>query len=155
MPKRSAGLLMYRRGPRGLEVFLVHPGGPFFAKKDLGAWTIPKGEYLEGEQPLEAAKREFQEETGFPVPETFLDLGSIKQAGGKIVAAWAFESDCDPSKMISNLCEVEWPPRSGRLIEIPEADRGEWFSIDEAKERIKSTQIPLLDRLAMALNLTN
>jgi predicted NUDIX family NTP pyrophosphohydrolase len=155
MPKRSAGLLMYRRGSLSLEVFLVHPGGPFFAKKDLGAWTIPKGEYLEGEQPLEAAKREFQEETGFPVPETFLDLGSIKQAGGKIVAAWAFEGDCDPSKMISNLCEVEWPPRSGRLIEIPEADRGEWFSIDEAKERIKSTQIPLLDRLARALNLTN
>jgi predicted NUDIX family NTP pyrophosphohydrolase len=154
MPKRSAGLLMYRRRARGLEVFLVHPGGPFFAKKDLGAWTIPKGEYLEGEQPLEAAKREFQEETGFPVPETFLDLGSIKQAGGKIVAAWAFEGDCDPSKMISNHCEVEWPPRSGRLIEIPEADRGEWFSIDEAKERIKSTQIPLLDRLLTALNLS-
>jgi predicted NUDIX family NTP pyrophosphohydrolase len=154
MPKRSAGLLMYRRRPRGLEVFLVHPGGPFFAKKDLGAWTIPKGEYLEGGQPLEAAKREFQEETGFPVPETFLDLGSIKQAGGKIVAAWAFEGDCDPSNMISNHCEVEWPPRSGRLIEIPEADRGEWFSIDEAKERIKSTQIPLLDRLLTALNLS-
>jgi len=155
MPKRSAGLLMYRRRPRGLEVFLVHPGGPFFAKKDLGAWTIPKGEYLEGEQPLEAAKREFQEETGFPVPETFLDLGSIKQAGGKIVAAWAFEDDCDPAKMISNTCEVEWPPRSARLIEIPEADRGEWFSIDEAKARIKSTQIPLLDRLTAALNLTH
>ena len=155
MPKRSAGLMMYRRRPRGLEVFLVHPGGPFFAKQDLGAWTLPKGEYLEGEQPLEAAKREFQEETGFPVPETFLDLGSIKQAGGKIVAAWAFEGDCDPSKMISNHCEVEWPPRSGRLIEIPEADRGEWFSIDEAKEHIKSTQIPLIDRLTRALNLRN
>jgi len=154
MPKRSAGLLMYRRRSRSLEVFLVHPGGPFFAKKDLGAWTIPKGEYLEGEQPLEAAKREFQEETGFPVPETFLDLGSIKQAGGKIVAAWAFEGDCDPSKMISNTCEVEWPPRSGRMIEIPEADRGAWFSIDEAKARIKSTQIPLLDRLLTALNLS-
>jgi predicted NUDIX family NTP pyrophosphohydrolase len=155
MPKRSAGLLMHRRRPHGVEVFLVHPGGPCFAKKDLGAWTIPKGEYLEDEQPLEAAKREFQEETGFPVPETFLDLGSIKQAGGKIVSAWAFEGDCDPSKMISNYCEVEWPPRSGRLIAIPEADRGAWFSIDEAKARIKSTQIPLLDRLTTALNLTN
>jgi predicted NUDIX family NTP pyrophosphohydrolase len=155
MPKRSAGLLMYRRHSHGVEVFLVHPGGPFFAKKDLGAWTIPKGEYLEDEQPLEAAKREFQEETGFPIPETFLDLGSIKQAGGKIVSAWAFEGDCDPSKMISNHCEVEWPPRSGQLIEIPEADRGAWFSIEEAKARIKSTQIPLLDRLTMALNLTN
>jgi predicted NUDIX family NTP pyrophosphohydrolase len=143
---------MYRRLPCNLEVFLVHPGGPFFAKKDEGTWTIPKGEYLDGELPLEAAKREFQEETGFPVPETFLDLGSIKQAGGKIVAAWAFEGDCDPAKMSSNTCEVEWPPRSGRLIEVPEADRGAWFLIDEAKERIKSTQIPLLDRLAKALD---
>jgi predicted NUDIX family NTP pyrophosphohydrolase len=154
MPKRSAGLMMYRGHPHSVEVFLVHPGGPFFAKKDIGAWTIPKGEYLEDEQPLEAAKREFQEETGFPVPETFLDLGSIKQAGGKIVSAWAFEGDCDPSKMISNHCEVEWPPRSGHRVEIPEADRGAWFSIDEAKKRIKSTQIPLLDRLTAALNLT-
>ena len=154
MPKRSAGLLMYRRRPHHIEVFLVHPGGPFFAKKDHGTWTIPKGEYLEGEQPLEAAKREFQEETGFPVAEPFLDLGSIKQAGGKIVVAWAFEGDCDPDKMISNRCEVEWPPRSGRLIEIPEADRGAWFSIDEAKERIKSTQIPLIDRLTKALDFT-
>jgi len=146
--------MMYRRRSPGLEVFLVHPGGPFFAKKDHGTWTIPKGEYPDGEQPLEAAKREFQEETGFPVPETFLDLGSIKQAGGKIVAAWAFEGDCDPAKMSSNTCEVEWPPRSGRLIEIPEADRGAWFSIDEAKERIKSTQIPLIDRLTKALDFT-
>ena len=145
---------MYRRRSPGLEVFLVHPGGPFFAKKDHGTWTIPKGEYPDGEQPLEAAKREFQEETGFLVPETFLDLGSIKQAGGKIVAAWAFEGDCDPAKMSSNTCEVEWPPRSGRLIEIPEADRGAWFSIDEAKERIKSTQIPLIDRLTKALDFT-
>ena len=143
---------MYRRRSPGLEVFLVHPGGPFFAKKDHGTWTIPKGEYPDGELPLEAAKREFQEETGFPVPETFLDLGSIKQAGGKIVAAWAFEGDCDPAKMSSNTCEVEWPPRSGRLIEIPEADRGAWFSVDEAKERIKSTQIPLIDRLTKALD---
>ena len=145
---------MYRRRSRSLEVFLVHPGGPFFAKKDHGTWTIPKGEYPDGELPLEAAKRESQEETGFPVPETFLDLGSIKQAGGKIVAAWAFEGDCDPAKMISNHCEVEWPPRSGRLIEIPEADRGAWFSVDKAKERIKSTQIPLIDRLLTALHLS-
>jgi predicted NUDIX family NTP pyrophosphohydrolase len=143
--------MMYRRRPRTLEVFLVHPGGPFFAKKDLGAWTIPKGEYLEGEHPLQAAKREFQEETGFAIPEIFLDLGTIKQAGGKIVSAWAFEGDCDPSNLISNHCEVEWPPRSGRLIEVPEVDRGAWFSIGEARERIKSTQIPLLDRLLTAL----
>jgi len=144
---------MYRRVDR-LEVFLVHPGGPHFAKKDLGIWTIPKGEYLKGELPLDAAKREFHEETGFPVSEPFLYLDSITQKGGKIVTAWAFEGDCDPAKMISNLCEVEWPPRSGRTIEIPEADRGAWFSIDEAKERIKETQIPLLDRLLTALSLS-
>jgi predicted NUDIX family NTP pyrophosphohydrolase len=153
VPRRSAGLLMYRRPLHNLEVFLVHPGGPFFAKKDLGAWTIPKGEYEEDEHPLRAARREFQEETGFPVPETFLDLGSIKQAGGKIVSAWAFEGDCDPTKLISNSCEMEWPPRSGRIIEIPEVDRGAWFSVADARERIKSTQIPLLDRLLTALNL--
>jgi predicted NUDIX family NTP pyrophosphohydrolase len=153
MPRRSAGLMMYRRKPHELEVFLVHPGGPFFVNKDAGAWTIPKGEYHEGEQPLQAAKREFQEETGFAVPELFLDLGSIKQAGGKIVSAWAFEGDCDPDKLISNHCEVEWPPRSSRLIKIPEVDRGAWFSIAEARERIKPTQIPLLDRLSKTLNL--
>jgi predicted NUDIX family NTP pyrophosphohydrolase len=152
MPRRSAGLIMYRRVNR-LEVFLVHPGGPHFAKKDLGFWTIPKGEYLEDELAIEAAKREFHEETGFPVSGPFLDLGWIKQKGGKIVTAWAFEGNCDPDKMISNLCEVEWPPRSGHMIEIPEADRGEWFSIEEAKEHIKETQIPLLDRLSAALKL--
>lgn len=143
---------MYRRKHDELEVFLVHPGGPFFANKDLEAWTIPKGEYLEGEHPLEAAKREFQEETGFPVSETFLYLGSIQQAGGKIVSAWAFEGDCDPDKIISNHCEIEWPPRSGRLITIPEVDRGAWFPIDDARKRIKPTQIPLLDRLSEALH---
>ena len=153
MPRRSAGLIMYRRVNR-LEVFLVHPGGPHFAKKDLGFWTIPKGEYLEDELAIEAAKREFHEETGFPVSGPFLDLGWIKQKGGKIVTAWAFEGNCDPDKMISNLCEVEWPPRSGHMIEIPEADRGEWFSIEEAKEHITETQIPLLDRLSAELKLS-
>jgi predicted NUDIX family NTP pyrophosphohydrolase len=152
VPRRSAGLLMYRRPLHNPEVFLVHPGGPFFAIKDFGAWTIPKGEYDENEHPLQAARREFQEETGFPVGEIFIDLGSIKQKGGKIVSAWAFEGDCDPAKLISNHCEVEWPPRSGRMIEIPEIDRGAWFAIDEAKEHIKPTQIPLLDRLVIALN---
>jgi predicted NUDIX family NTP pyrophosphohydrolase len=142
---------MYRR--RGdLEVFLVHPGGPHFAKKDLGAWGIPKGEYLDGEQPLQAAVREFQEETGFAASGDYLDLGWIKQKGGKIVAAWAFKGDCDPGKLTSNYCEVEWPPKSGRLIEIPEVDRGAWFSLFEAKERIKPTQTPLLDRLTLALD---
>jgi predicted NUDIX family NTP pyrophosphohydrolase len=143
---------MYRRRRlQNLEVFLVHPGGPHFAKKDRGVWTVPKGEYLDGEQPLEAAKREFQEETGFAASGDFLDLGWIKQKGGKIVTAWAFEGDGDPDKLVSNYCEVEWPPKSGRLIEIPEVDRGAWFSVGEAKERIKATQIPLIDRLALAL----
>ena len=143
---------MYRHKPHGLEVFLVHPGGPFFVNKDVGAWTIPKGEYADDEPPLRAARREFQEETGFTASEPFVDLGSIKQAGGKIVAAWAFEGDCDPEKLISNHCQIEWPPRSGRHIEIPEVDRGTWFSLEDARQRIKSTQIPLLDRLSKALN---
>jgi predicted NUDIX family NTP pyrophosphohydrolase len=142
---------MYRGRRRDLEVFLVHPGGPHFAKKDEGYWTIPKGEYLDGEQPLEAAVREFQEETGFNASGDFLELGWIKQKGGKIVSGWAFEGDCDPDKLISNHCEVEWPPKSGRRIEIPEVDRGAWFSLKEAKKRIKPTQIPLLERLSLAL----
>jgi predicted NUDIX family NTP pyrophosphohydrolase len=152
MPKRSAGLLMYRRRDAGLEVFLVHPGGPFWAKKDLGAWSISKGEYLDSEPPLEAAKREFQEETGFPAQGGFLELGTVQQAGGKLVSAWAFEGDCDPGKLISNRCQVEWPPRSGRMIDIPEVDRGGWFSIDNARERILKSQTPFLDRLSQMLN---
>jgi predicted NUDIX family NTP pyrophosphohydrolase len=142
---------MYRRSNGVLEVFLVHPGGPFWAKKDMGAWSICKGEYSEGELPLEAAKREFQEETGFAVQGNFLELGQVRQAGGKVVSAWAFEGDCDPSKLISNRCEVEWPPRSGRKIEIAEVDRGDWFSIAEARERILKSQSPFLDRLSQML----
>jgi predicted NUDIX family NTP pyrophosphohydrolase len=152
MPKRSAGLLMYRRHNRRLEVFLVHPGGPFWAKKDLGAWTISKGEYVDGELPLQAARREFEEETGFAATGDVLELGAVQQAGGKVVSAWAFEGDCDPSKLVSNRCQVEWPPRSGRQIEIPEVDRGEWFSIAEAKERILKSQVPFLERLSSLLS---
>jgi predicted NUDIX family NTP pyrophosphohydrolase len=152
MPKRSAGLLMYRRNNRRLEVFLVHPGGPFWAKKDLGAWSIAKGEYAEGELPLEAARREFEEETGFVATGDFLELGTVQQAGGKVVSAWAFEGDCDPGKLISNRCEIEWPPRSGRQIEIPEVDRASWFSIAEAKERILKSQAPFLERLCSLLS---
>jgi predicted NUDIX family NTP pyrophosphohydrolase len=152
MGKRSAGLLMYRRHEDRLEVFLVHPGGPFWAKKDLGAWSISKGEYLEGELPLDAARREFQEETGFAVEGDFLELGTVQQASGKIVSAWAFEGDCDPSKLVSNLCQIEWPPRSGRRIEIPEVDRGGWFSIAEAKDRILKSQAPFLERLSRFLS---
>ena len=152
MPKRSAGLLMYRRREGQLEVFLVHPGGPFWAKKDLGAWSISKGEYVEGELALDAARREFQEETGFAAEGDFLELGAVQQASGKVVMAWALEGDCDPSKLVSNLCEIEWPPRSGRKIEIPEVDRGDWFSIAEARERILKSQAPFLDRLSKMLN---
>ena len=142
---------MYRWREGKLEVFLVHPGGPYWAKKDKGAWSVPKGEYAEGENPLEAAKREFQEETGFAAPGPFSELGTIKQASGKIVIAWAFEGDCDPAMLTSNLCQVEWPPRSSRMIEIPEVDRGCWFSISAAREHIVKSQEPLLDRLCAAL----
>jgi predicted NUDIX family NTP pyrophosphohydrolase len=152
MPKRSAGLLMYRRRNCHLEVFLVHPGGPFWAKKDLGAWSISKGEYVEGELPLEAARREFKEETGFAAEGDFLELGAVLQAGGKVVLAWAFEGDFDPARLVSNRCQVEWPPRSGRLIEIPEVDRGGWFPICEGKERILKGQAPFLERLSRLLS---
>jgi predicted NUDIX family NTP pyrophosphohydrolase len=152
MPRVSAGLLMYRRREGRLEVFLVHPGGPFFAKKDLGAWGIPKGEYKKDEEPQAAARREFVEETGFSAEGPFIDLSNVKQAGGKIVTAWAFEGDCDPADLVSNTCEIEWPPKSGKLLEIPEVDRGHWFSIAEAREHIKKTQEPFLDRLCEALD---
>jgi predicted NUDIX family NTP pyrophosphohydrolase len=147
MPKLSAGLLMYRRRPDGLEVFLVHPGGPFWAKKDAGAWSIPKGEYAEGEAPLDAAKREFQEETGFTAEGDFVELGQVRQAGGKLVSAWAVEGDLDPAMLVSNVCLIDWPPRSGRKMEIPEVDRGEWFTVDAAREKILKGQVVFLDLL--------
>lgn len=148
MPKRSAGLLMYRRLANELEILLVHPGGPIWAKKDKGAWMIPKGEYEPDENPLSAARREFEEETGFQAFGEFLDLGSIKQKSGKIVTAWAFEGDCDPSLLISNTCEIDWPPRSGNRLEIPEVDRGRWFPISEANEYLREEQRELLRRLS-------
>src|ERR1700722_5490699 len=147
MPKRSAGLLMYRRISGEVEVFLVHPGGPIWAKKDKSAWTIPKGEYEPDENPLFAARREFEEETGFQATGEFVDLGSIKQKSGKVVSAWAFEGDCDPAELTSNTCEIEWPHRSGRRLEIPEVDRGRWFSMSEANEYIRDEQRELLRRL--------
>jgi predicted NUDIX family NTP pyrophosphohydrolase len=149
MTKRSAGILLYRRTP-DLAVFLVHPGGPFWANKD--AWSIPKGEYHDGEPPLEAARREFQEETGStlavsrPVGD-FIPLGVVRQPAGKEVTAWALEGDFDPATLVSNTCEVEWPPRSRRKIEIPEADRGEWFSVEAARKKIFRGQDQLLERL--------
>lgn len=147
MPKRSAGLLVYRRHHHVLQVFLVHPGGPFWAKKDLRAWSIPKGEYEADEPPLQAAIREFGEETGFSVAGDFLDLGVIRQPGGKLVSAWACPGDFDPARLVSNECEIEWPPRSGRRISIPEVDRGAWFAIPEARNRIFESQQEFLDRL--------
>jgi predicted NUDIX family NTP pyrophosphohydrolase len=153
MEKRSAGLLMFRRRELEVEVFLVHPGGPFWANKNAGAWMIPKGEYLDGELPLDAARREFREETGFEASGEFIDLGTVKQASGKLVRAWAFEGDCDPQRLISNFCDVEWPPRSGRRIEIPEVDRGEWYSLPAAKSFILKSQQPFLDVLASKLQI--
>jgi predicted NUDIX family NTP pyrophosphohydrolase len=144
-------VLLYRRSPRGCEVFLVHPGGPFWTNKDRGAWTIPKGEYGPDEDALDAARREFAEETGFAAEGAFLPLGTIRQAGGKVVSAWALEGDCDPARLVSNTCRIEWPPRSGRQMEIPEVDRGAWFSLAEARERILASQWPLLERLAERL----
>jgi predicted NUDIX family NTP pyrophosphohydrolase len=143
---------MYRTPDADLEVFLVHPGGPFWAKKDNGAWSIPKGEYSEGEDALDAARREFHEETGFTAEGAFLELGAITQVGGKTVVAWAFEGNCDPQHLKSNLCQIEWPPRSKRLIEIPEVDRGGWFSISEAKSRLLKSQQTLLEALCRSLH---
>lgn len=148
MPNPSAGILLYRRTASGLEVFLIHPGGPFWANKD--SWSIPKGEYSPEEEPLAAACREFQEETGMAVDGDFLPLGAIRQPSGKQVTAWALEGDFNPASLVSNTCEVEWPPRSGRIITIPEADRGAWFSLDEARGKIFRGQEALLDRLAAA-----
>jgi predicted NUDIX family NTP pyrophosphohydrolase len=147
MPKRSAGLLMYRHRDDALEVFLVHPGGPFWAKKDLGAWTIPKGEYTDDDEPLAAAIREFREETGFTAEGDFLPLGEIRQASGKLVTVWALEGDCDPSALVSIPFEMEWPPRSGQRASFPEVDRGAWFSLSEARTRILASQRPLLERI--------
>ena len=147
MPKQSAGILLYRRGERNLEVFLVHPGGPFWARKDLGAWSIPKGEYADGEDALVAARREFHEETGFAIEGDFVALGTIRQAGGKLVSVWTLEGDCDPARLTSNRFQIEWPPRSGVMKEFPEVDRGAWFTVDEARERLLASQKPILDRL--------
>jgi predicted NUDIX family NTP pyrophosphohydrolase len=151
MPKRSAGILMYRRQADGFEVFLVHPGGPFWAKKDLGAWSVPKGEYLPGEDPLTVARREFEEETGLTIGGNFVPLGEEKQPGGKIVCVWAVEGDCDPAALHSNTFEMEWPPRSGKTAEFPEIDRWEWFCLNEAEKRILPGQKIFLEKLTKIL----
>ena len=153
MTRRSAGLLLYRHVPGlGVEVLLGHPGGPLWATRDEGVWTVPKGEYEHGEAAWDVARREFAEETGHPPPDgTPLDLGEIRQKGGKLVVAWALEGNLDPGAAHSNMFEIQWPPRSGRYITIPEIDRVAWFAPDEARRRIKDAQIPFIDRLLEAI----
>lgn len=146
MRRFSAGILMFRRRGRGLEVFLVHPGGPFWQKKDNGAWSIPKGECLNGEDQLAAARREFEEETGVRSEGEFIPLGSVTQPGGKVVTAWAVEGDCS-TKIRSNTFTIEWPPKSGQKREFPEVDRADWFSVPEARVHIHKGQIEFLERL--------
>ncbi len=150
----SAGILLYRLTEARLEFLLAHPGGPLFARRDAGAWSIPKGE-PDGDEPLlDVARREFAEETGHPVPDgAILDLGTIVQKGGKVVFAWAVEGDLDPASAVSNTFDMEWPPKSGRTAAYPEIDRVAWFDGAEARIRVKETQIPLLERLEAAIDL--
>ncbi|KAA9039081.1 NUDIX domain-containing protein [Ginsengibacter hankyongi] len=145
--KQSAGLLLYRTGKNVLEVFLVHPGGPFWKNKDEGAWSIPKGEFGENEEPLKAAIREFLEETGKVVFGKFLKLNPVKQKSGKDIFAWALEKNIDAAQIVSNNFEMEWPPHSGKFQNFPEVDRGEWFLINEAKKKINAAQVSLLTEL--------
>ena len=150
--KTSAGLLLYRRCT-DLEVFLVHPGGPFWTSKDAGAWSIPKGEFADGEDPLQAAKREFTEETGFTVSGEFRCLDPLKQPGGKIIYAWAIEADCDPAQIRSNLFSLEWPPKSGKMRQYPEVDRAGWFNLSEAGEKILPGQVGFIEQLIANLGI--
>lgn len=154
MTRISAGILLYRRREGALEVLLVHPGGPFFGRKDLGNWSIPKGEVSPTDADYErTARREFAEEVGHPVPAArLIELGSIRQKGGKIVYAWAVEGDIDPATMTSNFIEFEWPPFSGRIKRLPEVDRWVYYGGENARSHIKEAQIPLLDRLEAALS---
>ena len=151
MAKVSAGLLMYRRRGGRVEVLLVHPGGPFWRNKDAGAWSIPKGEVQAGEDPLAAARREFEEELGLRAEGPFTQLNPVKQRGGKVVHAWAFEGDCDPAAIRSNTFTTEWPPRSGRMAEFPEIDRAEFFTLAEAIGKVNPAQAGLIDQLGRLL----
>jgi predicted NUDIX family NTP pyrophosphohydrolase len=148
---RSAGLLLFRMGPAGLEVLVVHPGGPLWARKDAGAWSIPKGEIADGEEPLHAAIREVREELGVELSGEFLPLTAVRQAGGKVVHAWAVAADFDPAQLRSNTFEMEWPPRSGRKQTFPEVDRAGWFRPDEARLKILKRQVGLVDELEQRL----
>jgi predicted NUDIX family NTP pyrophosphohydrolase len=149
MAARSAGIVLHRGTPSALEVLLVHPGGPFWSRRDAGAWSIPKGEYEPGEDPLDAARREFEEELGVAPPQTPAhDLGEIRQKSGKLVRAWALAGDLDPAAITSNTFGLEWPPGSGKIVQTPEVDRAEWFPLSAAREKINPAQVELLDRLA-------
>lgn len=152
--KHSAGILLFRRGGEGTEFLLVHPGGPFWRRKDLGAWTIPKGQIEDGEEARACAVREFEEELGRPPeldPEQLIELGSIRQRAGKLVEAWAAEAEFDPATLASNTFSMEWPPRSGDEQEFPEVDRAEWFDLETARKKILPAQAELLDRLVKIL----
>ena len=147
----SAGLLLFRQGPAGLEVLLAHPGGPWWSRKDVGAWMLPKGELHAGEDALDAARREFEEETGYAPPGPFAPLGEVRQNGGKRVLAWATPGDMDPSALRSNTFELEWPPRSGRLRSFPELDRVAWYDVPTALAKVLASQRPFIERLAAAI----
>jgi predicted NUDIX family NTP pyrophosphohydrolase len=148
VPVRSAGILLYRHGAAGPEVLLVHPGGPFWARRDEGSWSIPKGEHADGESPVDTARREFAEETGSTLPlDRLVALGEVRQRSGKRVEAWAAEGDLDPEAVRSNTFELEWPPRSGRTQTFPEVDRAAWFDLETARRKIVKSQIPFLDRI--------
>ncbi|TGQ41943.1 MULTISPECIES: NUDIX domain-containing protein [unclassified Mesorhizobium] len=151
MAKRSAGILPYRKSADGLEVLLVHPGGPFWQKRDLGAWSIAKGEYGDDEQTEAAARREFAEETGWEIDAVLQPLGELRQRGGKLITAFGAEADFNASALRSNVFEMEWPPRSGRMQSFPEIDRGEWFGLDMAREKMLVGQRPFLDRLVASV----
>lgn len=150
--KKSAGILCYRRRSDHVEVFIVHPGGPFWKAKDKGAWSIPKGEFVDSEDPLTAARREFQEETGIEAVGKFQPLQEIKLKSGKRVLAWLLETDFDAANIVSNTFEMEWPPRSGRMQQFPEIDKGGWFTIAGARVKLNEAQAGLLDQLEIILN---
>ncbi|QHS59814.1 NUDIX domain-containing protein [Chitinophaga agri] len=152
MAKQSAGILLYRRHNKQLEVFLGHPGGPFWAKKDLGSWSVPKGEYLEGEEPLQAAIREFEEETGYRPTGGFIQLTTIRQKGHKTVHCWAVEGALDADSIVSNYFDLEWPPRSGKMRSFPEIDRGAWFTLEQAREKILEKQRSFIEELAVLID---
>lgn len=151
MPKQSAGILLYKTTGQTHQVFLVHPGGPFFKNKDEGAWSIPKGEYLDNEDALTAAKREFEEETGMAVDGDFTALKPVKLKSGKVISAWALQGEIDPENIRSNTFEIEWPPASGKMQAFPEVDRAGWFSIAEAELKLNPAQVPLILELQALL----